>query len=252
MTNTQQRFTAKRVVVTGAASGIGHAVAARFAAEGAVVVLVDRNPVVVDVAKALGQHHQGVVVDQTDRDAIAAFVAALAGPVDVLCANAGIGVPAMTVREMPYERWRRTIGVNLDGALNMAQAILRVMPTGQDASIVFTASTAGLSGYPHNADYAASKAALISMAKSLGLEVAGEGIRVNTVCPGGVRTPLIEQVHGSRAEQILADSAQEVPLGRIAEPEDIAAAIAFLASADARHITATTLIVDGGASARPS
>jgi meso-butanediol dehydrogenase / (S,S)-butanediol dehydrogenase / diacetyl reductase len=225
----------KRVVVTGGTSGIGEATCRRFADEGArVVAVADRtdgfpDAILCDVADAAQVERAFAQIDER------------LGGVDVLVANAGISVrhPFLEIRE---EDWRRVLDVNLTGVFLCAQQAARRM---DDGVILMTASTNGLSGHPLYADYNASKAGVIQLARTLARELAPK-IRVNAVCPGYVLTPM------QRAEythEMLAEVDASIPLGRHAEPEEIAALFAFLASDDAAYITGAVLTIDGGETA---
>ena len=220
----------KRVVVTGGTSGIGEATCRRFAEEGARVVSIaideSEDSILCDVADAAQVERAFARVDE------------LLGGVDVLVANAGISIrrPFLEIRE---EDWRRVLDVNLTGVFHCAQQAARRMDEGV---ILMTASTNGLSGHPLYADYNASKAGVIQLARTMARELAPR-IRVNAVCPGYVLTAM------QRAEytrEMLAEVDASIPLGRHARPEEIAALFAFLASDDAGYITGAVLTIDGG------
>ena len=213
----------KRVVVTGGSSGIGAATVARFREEGADVVSVALDgEIECDVSDAA----------QVER----AFEQI--GAVDVLVANAGISIraPFLEIRE---EDWRRVLDVNLTGVFLCAQQAARRM---DEVVILMTASTNGLSGHPYYADYNASKAGVILLAKTMARELAPK-IRVNAVCPGYVLTPMQRAEY---TDEMLAEVDAGIPLGRHAQPEEIAALFAFLASDEARYITGATISIDGG------
>src|SRR5690606_34894209 len=164
------------------------------------------------------------------------------GGIDAFVGNAGIWPPEeVEVRDLPDERWRRTMSENVDGMFFATRAVLRVM--GDGGRIVLVASTAGQRGEAMHADYAASKGAMISFVKSVAVEVAGRGITVNSVAPGWVDTEMCAVPFADGGRERIA---RGIPVGRIATPEDIASPIVFLCSREARHITGEILNVNGG------
>ena len=227
----------KRVVVTGGTSGIGEATVRRFREEGAVVAaLADR-----DVEDA------GLLCDVADAESVArafARVDELLGGVDVLIANAGISIrkPFLEIEEAD---WRRVLDVNLTGVFHCAQQAARRMTAGEGGVILMTASTNGLTGHPFYADYNASKAGVILLAKTMALELAPK-VRVNSVCPGYVLTPMQRAEY---SDEMLAEVNAGIPLGRHASPEEIASLYAFLASDDGAYFTGATISIDGGETA---
>lgn len=232
-------------MVTGGASGIGRAISIRLAAEGAFVIVADQDLAAAEkVATSLGPNAaRAARLDQAEEDSVREVVNDL-DRLDVLCVNAGIALGAKDAVDVSPAEWARVHAVNLQGSFLMARAAVPLLgrPSG---AIVFTASTSGLRAHPGAAPYAASKAGLIGFARALALEVAGIGIRVNCVCPGGVRTPMLAAVEPDTD----LEARTLTPLGPLAEPEDVAAAVSYLASDDARHVTATELVIDGGESA---
>jgi meso-butanediol dehydrogenase / (S,S)-butanediol dehydrogenase / diacetyl reductase len=248
-----KRFQDKVVVVTGSAHGIGRATALRFASEGAHIAVIDvRDDEGEKVARdcsSAGRECRYYHCDVTDPAAVAAVVQRVAadlGTIDVLHANAG-RLRAGTVLETDLDEWSRIISVNVTGMYLVIRAAVPVMRHG--AAIVTTGSISGLFGEPALTAYTASKAAVVNMTRSLAIDVADLGIRVNCVCPGWVDTGFNDpQFEHDRmtADDITALIDRTVPMRRQGEPEEIAAAVAFLASADASYITGQTLVVDGG------
>jgi NAD(P)-dependent dehydrogenase (short-subunit alcohol dehydrogenase family) len=242
------RFAAQRVLVTGAASGIGRATAVRFAAEGADVGVADIDAAGADrVAAEIrgeGDRATAMTLDQADDASIASALGAWAvDGLDVACINAGTAIlPLRPLSDTDPAEWDRVHAINLRGAWLVARAAVPLLHRRGGGSIVFTASISGMQGHAGSGAYAASKAGVLGLSRSLAAEVAGAGIRVNAVCPGAVATAM-----GGTVEE-LEPFARINPLGRVALPEDVAAAICFLASNDARHINGADLVVDGGIS----
>ena len=228
----------KRVVVTGGTSGIGAATVARFRDEGAqVAALADRD---VDDPR-LGCD----VADAAQVEQAFARVDELIGGVDVLVANAGISIrkPFLEIEEAD---WRRVLDVNLTGVFFCAQqAARRMVASGSGGVILITASTNGLTGHPFYADYNASKAGVILLARTMALELA-PAVRVNAVCPGYVLTPMQRAEY---TDEMLAEVDAGIPLGRHAAPEEVAALFAFLASDEGAYFTGATISIDGGETA---
>jgi 2-keto-3-deoxy-L-fuconate dehydrogenase len=244
-------FAGKTALITGAASGIGAACAIWLAEHGSGrLVLVDRDA---EGLAALelpcpASHYTGDVADP----ALWERIEAEAGPLDHAVINAGIGAGG-PIAALSFEDWRRVLSVNLDGAFLSLRTALRLMPDG--GSAVLTASVSGFKAEPNTAAYAASKAAVIQLAKVAAKESAPRGIRVNAIAPGGVDTPIWDGLDffkglvaqsGSRAAAIEAMAKMATPLARYAAPEEIAGQIGFLLSDMARNITGTVLVSDGG------
>ena len=244
------RFEGKSVVVTGAASGIGLATAKKLAAEGARLVLGDRNAEGVAAAAAeLGAI--GMALDVADEASCAALIdraVAEHGGLDVLCNIAGV-LDFGRLEDLDKSRWDRTIAVNLTGVYLMSRLAMPHLLNVR-GNIVNMASAAGLVGVPFNAIYVASKHGVVGLTKALALEFSKEGVRVNAVCPGGVKTPMVQQAPPEDIDwQMVMRSASWLDGGEMAEPEDIADTVAFLASSQARRITGACIAVDGGQTA---
>jgi len=245
-------------MITGGASGIGAASGRLFAAEGASVGIVDVDSVavaaVVAEINAAGGAAFGQVADVSRSDEVRAATDAIAdhfGRLDVLFSNAGVSGNG-TVVEIAEEEFRRTIEVNLFGAFHAARHAIPHMAASGGGSIIFTASELALVGSRRNAAYTASKAALIGMARSMALDHAPDGIRVNVLCPGPIETPMLRRSidrHANSAdyEQMILD---ETPLHRIGSAEEIARVALFLASDDSSYMTGSTVVADGGATAQ--
>ena len=238
----------KRVVITGAASGIGLATAQRFLEEEAQVVIFDWNKEALD--KTLSEYQSlkgGIEVDVSQPEAVRrAFsqVDSLMGGVDVLISNAGIS-ERKPFLEITYEQWCQVLRINLDGMFLCAQEAIRRMKAQHSGVVLFTASTNGLEGHPFYADYNASKAGVILLVKTLALEFA-PWLRANAVCPGYVLTPMQEAEY---TPEMLDEINSGIPLGRHAAPEEVAAMFAFLASQEAAFITGQAIPIDGGETA---
>ncbi len=237
----------KRVVVTGGTSGIGEATSRRFLDEGARVVALAVGEDEVATAPERIPGIEALRCDVADAAAVeGAFARAdeLLGGLDVLVANAGISIrkPFLEIEEAD---WRRVLDVNLTGVFHCAQQAARRMVAGDGGVILMTASTNGLTGHPFYADYNASKAGVILLARTMALELA-PAVRVNAVCPGYVLTPMQKAEY---TDEMLAEVNAGIPLGRHASPEEIASLFAFLASDDGAYFTGAVISVDGGETA---
>jgi D-sorbitol dehydrogenase (acceptor) len=249
----------RRAFVTGAGGGIGAAICARFAEEGAAVVAADRDGAAAEVAaaavRAAGGTAHALRVDTT-REAEVRFaldeVARLLGGLDVVVANAGV-LELGLAGDVAADDLRRLLEVNVVGTFTTVRDSLPHLRAAGGGVVVCTASQAGLEGAPELAAYCASKFAVVGLVESLARELAGEGIRVCAIAPGLVDTPMLAtffrrraEIRGSTAEAVGADVLAGVPLGRLAQPVEIANAVVFLASDLASYLTGVTLPILGG------
>src|SRR4051795_31406 len=238
----------KRVLITGGASGIGAATAARFLEEGSAVCILDRDPKARDVIrKKLPDLSGALAADVSDLKQVRTAVAEaikLMGGVDVLINNAGISIRHNFLDITP-EEWDKTIAVNLTGVFYMAQTAARHMMERGSGVILQTASTNGVMGYPYYADYNATKAGVIELTKSMALELAPK-VRVCAVAPGYVLTPMQRAEY---SDAMLAEVNGKIPMGRHASPEEIAGLFGYLASDDAAFATGQVVTLDGGETA---
>jgi len=238
----------KVVIVTGGASGIGFATAKRFASEGSKVVIFDYNKEALD--KTLAENPDiagGVKVDVSSSEEVEKAFSQVDeehGMVDVLISNAGISVRKPFV-DIDYEQWKRVVDINLGGMFLCSREAARRMKKKGSGVILMTASTNGTEGHPNYADYNASKAGVILLSKTMALELAPE-VRVNSICPGYVLTPMQKTEY---TPEMLEKVNQGIPIKRHAQPEEIAALFAFLASDQAAYITGSSIHIDGGETA---
>lgn len=242
-----ERLADKVVLVTGAAGGIGSAVVRRFAAAGARVVATDLDAEGLDRLAAEVSGVRSHAADITDADGVAMLFAAMDdafGRIDILVNNAGIGGPRThRLHEVALEDFDRVMAANLRAPLAMTQAALPRMVAQGGGAIVNLASPAGFHAVPRVGAYSISKAAMIMLTKQTANEYAADGIRCNAVAPGVTRTPILDDLPDAHLNQIVA----MIPQGRIAEPCEIAAMVAYLASDDASYVNGSIVMVDGAA-----
>jgi 3-oxoacyl-[acyl-carrier protein] reductase len=237
-------------IVTGGARGIGFGIAGVLRAEGASVVIADVDGAAAKgAASALsedGEHAIAVQTDVTDRASVenmAAVAVRRWGRIDILAANAGI-YPAIPLRDLEPGQWDQVMAVNARGALFAIQACLPHMTSQGYGRIVLTSSVTGpLVAVPEFGPYAASKAAMLGLMRSAALEVIRDGITINAVMPGNIRT---EGFTANTAPDHQARMLEHIPLGVLGEPEDVGWAVRYLAAPEARYVTGQTLIIDGG------
>ena len=251
-----ERFSGKVAIVTGGASGIGRAAALAFAREGASVAIadIDRARGEDALRETIARGGQAIFVEaDVSEDAGAARIVDQAvasfGGVDILHNNAAVVVYG-TVPETSEQEWDRVLGINLKGAYLCSKRAVPEMVKRGGGAIVNTASVQAFASQRLVAAYAASKAGVVSLTRTMALDHASQGIRVNCVCPGSIDTPMVrhaaETFSMDDPEAAIRDWGEAHPVGRIGEPAEVAAAVLFLASADASFVTGATLTVDGG------
>ncbi len=244
-------------LVTGAASGIGRATALALAQAGPgreahALVVADVDEAggleTVRLLEAAGATARFVACDVADEDAVAAAVHTATeafGRLDVLVNNAGIEGPVMPVHAVAPDEWRRVFDVNVHGPFYGVRHALPHMVKAGRGVIVTIASVAGLNAFPYHAAYAASKHAVVGLTRTVALEAAASGIRVNAVCPGFTDTSMVD-AGVAKMGQTKDDLVRRVPMRRLARPDEVAEAVAYLCSDAAQYVTGQTLVIDGG------
>jgi 3-oxoacyl-[acyl-carrier protein] reductase len=238
-------LTGKIALVTGATGGIGAAIASAFHAQGAVVAISGtRKAVLEELAVKLGDRAHVFPCNLSDRDEIDALVPAIEGAIgqiDILVNNAGLTRDNLVLR-MKDEDWDSVLAVNLTAGFRLTRAAVKGMVKRRYGRIINITSLSGVVGNPGQANYAASKAGLLGMSKSLAYEVASRGITVNCIAPGFIETPMTDVLSDKQKESINAT----VPLGRLGHVSEIAAAAVYLASSEAAYMTGQTMNINGG------
>jgi 3-oxoacyl-[acyl-carrier protein] reductase len=235
----------KKALVTGASGGIGRAIAQCLHAAGAAVALTGTRRDALDaLAGELGERAHAATADLSDPAAPAQLVKdveAALGQIDILVNNAGLTRDMLSMR-LTDEDWAKVLDVNLGAAFRLTRAVMRGMMQRRWGRVVNITSIVGVTGNAGQANYAASKAGMIGMSKSIAQEVAARGITVNCIAPGFIETPMTEVLKGDIKEKLLA----AVPARRLGTPDDVAAGVLYLASAEASYVTGQTLHINGG------
>lgn len=241
-----------RVLITAGANGIGLVMALAFAARGDQVWVTDVDA---GAVAAVPAHIRATLCDAGDEAQMAALFAQIAGDwggLDVLCANAGIKGPTLSIEEMDLDSWHQCLAVNLDGAMLAAKYATRMMKPAGAGCMIFTSSTSGLYGTPYRAPYVAAKWGVIGLMKTVAMELGPYGIRANAICPGSVNGPRIDHVieaeaaaKGISPDAVRQGYASGTALKRLSDPQDVADVALFLASTAARMISGQALAVDG-------
>ena len=237
------RFAGRAAVITGGASGLGHAVAERIIAEGGSVSIWDMTAGLEEAAERLGCH--GVRVDVSDADAVAAAAGdslSALGRIDILICSAGITGATNPVHEFPIDSWLKVVNVNLNGLFYCNRAIVPHMLAAVYGRIVNVASVAGKEGNPNASAYSATKAGVIGFTKSLGKELAGKGVIANALTPATFESPILAQLPQSQVDYMRS----KIPMGRLGEVHESAAMVCFMASEECSFTTASTFDTSGG------
>ena len=234
-------------LITGAGRGIGKTIAVKLSESSSDIAIADMNPVSDDVLREIeknGTKCLAYQLDVTDVEAVDSVVKKIideTGGIHILVNNAGITQDNLFMRMKP-EQWSQVIDVNLNGVFHVTKAVIRTMVKQHSGRIINISSVVGFSGNPGQVNYSSTKSGLIGFTKSLSREVGTRGITVNAVAPGFINTAMTQALNESQQQAILS----QIPLGRMGEAEDIANAVAFLASEEASYITGTVLHVNGG------
>ena len=240
-------FNGQTALITGAGRGIGKTIAVKLAESGLDIAIADMNPVSDDVLREIKENGTKCLaykMDVTDVESVDSVVKKIideTGGIQILVNNAGITQDNLFMRMKP-EQWSQVIDVNLNGVFHVTKSVIRKMVKQHSGRIINISSVVGFSGNPGQVNYSSTKSGLIGFTKSLSREVGTRGITVNAVAPGFINTAMTQALNESQQQAIL----NQIPLGRMGEAEDIANAVAFLASEEASYITGTVLHVNGG------
>ena len=240
-------FNGQTALITGAGRGIGKTIAVKLAESGLDIAIADMNPVSDEVLREIEEYGTKCLafqLDVTDVESVDSVVKKIideTGGIHILVNNAGITQDNLFMR-MKAEQWSQVIDVNLNGVFHVTKAVIRTMVKQHSGRIINISSVVGFSGNPGQVNYSSTKSGLIGFTKSLSREVGTRGITVNAVAPGFINTAMTQALNESQQQAILS----QIPLGRMGEAEDIANAVAFLASEEASYITGTVLHVNGG------
>ena len=240
-------FNGQTALITGAGRGIGKTIALKLAESGLDVAIADMNPVSDDVLREIKENGTKCLaykMDVTDVESVDSVVKKIideTGGIHILVNNAGITQDNLFMRMKP-EQWSQVIDVNLNGVFHVTKSVIRKMVKQHSGRIINISSVVGFSGNPGQVNYSSTKSGLIGFTKSLSREVGTRGITVNAVAPGFINTAMTQDLNERQQQAIL----NQIPLGRMGEAEDIANAVAFLASEEASYITGTVLHVNGG------
>ena len=240
-------FNGQTALITGAGRGIGKTIAVKLAESGLDIAIADMNPVSDDMLREVEEYGTKCLafqLDVTDVESVNSVVKKIideTGGIHILVNNAGITQDNLFMRMKP-EQWSQVIDVNLNGVFHVTKAVIRTMVKQHSGRIINISSVVGFSGNPGQVNYSSTKSGLIGFTKSLSREVGTRGITVNAVAPGFINTAMTQALNQSQQQAILS----QIPLGRMGEAEDIANAVAFLASEEASYITGTVLHVNGG------